>query len=123
MLLTRLSPSERTLLASHSYEVEIPAGGTVVAQGDGAADFYVILSGSAAVLQDGRRLADLRPGDFFGELALLETGLRTATVIASTDLRVLVVSRRDFERVLDALPHAAAQIRRVALGRLIGLGA
>ena len=54
-------------------------------------------------------------------LALLETGLRTASVIASTELSMLVVARRDFERVLDALPTAAARVRRVALDRLIGL--
>ena len=121
MLLTHLSPSERTLLACRSEELRVEAGRTVVEQGDGAAAFYVILEGVAAVVQDGRPVVELRAGDFFGELALLETGLRTASVIASTELSMLVVARRDFERVLDALPTAAARVRRVALDRLIGL--
>ena len=122
MLLTNLSPQERFVLTYQAEHVDVARGEPLVTQGDPAGDFYVLLDGFAGVFQDGRRLVELRPGDFFGEVGLLETGVRTASVIGSTDLRALVVRGRDFERLLAALPGAAEQIRRVSLRRLIGTG-
>jgi CRP/FNR family cyclic AMP-dependent transcriptional regulator len=121
MLLTRLTPQERMLLTYHADEAEVLAGRPLIEQGEGAEAFFVILEGAASVVRDGQELTSLGVGDFFGEIALLETGLRTASVIAETDMRVLVVPRHDFEPLLDALPLAAGQIRRVALQRFLGI--
>ena len=83
MLLTNLSPQERFVLTYDAEHVDVARGEPLVTQGDPAGDFYVLLDGFAGVFQDGRRLIELRPGDFFGEVGLLETGVRTASVIAS----------------------------------------
>ena len=69
--------------------------------------------------RDARHLADLGAGDFFGELALLRDGPRTASVVAATDMRVRVVSRQEFGRSMRRLPTLARSVRDAALARLV----
>jgi CRP-like cAMP-binding protein len=62
------------------------------------------------VSQDGKHLADLGPGDFFGEVALVEHDRRTASVVASTPITAIVMHQRDFDMMQRELPHVAEKI-------------
>jgi MFS family permease len=83
-------------LAALAVEVRTPVAAAVVEQGRAGDRFYVIADGSAAVEIDGEAASALRPGDFFGEIALLRDVPRTATVRATADLRLYALERDDF---------------------------
>ena len=87
-------------LARGLETVEVPAGRTVVAEGDLADRYYVIESGRADVLGNGRIVAALGPGDGFGEIALLRRTRRTATVVARTALRLRTLDPDRFQVVV-----------------------
>ena len=97
-------------------------GATIVRQGEPGDTFYVIVEGEAKVKDPkGRTLSRLIPGDFFGEISLMDGGPRTATVIAETNLTALALSRKDFGALLQSEPkvtvgllkHAATLLRRL----------
>ena len=77
---------------------------TIMTEGEDGKTMYVILSGSAKVTRNGRRLATIGPGDTVGELALLTKQPRAATVVATSDMEVAVISRKSFAKLLDAAP-------------------
>lgn len=91
-------------------EVDVPAGKVLIRQGDSGDDLMVIVSGQVGVDRDGERVNQLGPGDFFGEIALIERGPRTATVTAEEPTRLLVVSHRDFHALMEEFPDVAAQV-------------
>ena len=98
-------------IARWTDEVDVKPGRHLVEQGAFPHEFMVIESGTASVLIDGNLIAELGPGDFFGEMALLEHQRRSATVTATTDLRVVVMHDRDFRAMEDVLPEVARSIR------------
>ncbi len=109
-------------LADKMDEQRFMEGASVVRQGEPGDTFYVIVEGEAKVKDDkGRTLSRLIPGDFFGEISLMDGGPRTATVVAETKLTTLALSRRDFGALLQSEPHvtvgllkhAAALLRRL----------
>jgi CRP-like cAMP-binding protein len=109
--------SERwALRATRAWDV--PAGAHAVAQGDVADAFFVIEEGRALVVRDGHAIADLNPGDFFGEVALLRGGVRTASVVAATDLRLRIVPGHEFEGWMRRLPNLSNAVSRVVPHRL-----
>jgi CRP-like cAMP-binding protein len=125
-LFADLSPSERDLLVSHVREHEIEAGETIVRQGDEGRRFFVVREGHVRVLraesgEPERVLAELGPGDFFGELALLHAAPRNATVVAITPVRVWCLDRRDFDDVLRHYLRMDTVVQAVARQRLIEL--
>ena len=92
------------------------SGETIVAQWDVSRDLFVILEGSAEVLIDGARRRELHAGDFFGELGALDWGAgyaysRTATVRASSQMRLLVISPEELHRLVDELPAIETRLR------------
>ena len=91
-------------IAGLTESIAVPAGETVVEQGDEGDAFYVIVSGSADVRQADRSIASLAPGDFFGEIALIDGKPRSATVLAIDDLVLLRVLRAPFLRLLEEQP-------------------
>ena len=98
-------------IAHWTDEVDVKPGRHLVEQGAFPHEFMVIESGTASVIIDGNPIAELGPGDFFGEMALLEHHRRTATVTATTDLRVVVMHDRDFRAMEDEFPEVARSIR------------
>jgi drug/metabolite transporter (DMT)-like permease len=114
-----LPRGERRRLARVAGTVELPAGSGVVRQGAPADAFFVIERGRASVARDDRPLAELGAGDFFGELALLRGGARTASVVAATDLRVRVIPGSEFRDALRRLPTLASSVRAAAADRLV----
>jgi CRP/FNR family cyclic AMP-dependent transcriptional regulator len=99
--------SERGLraLVAAADEITEPAGKVLVREGEHSRDLFVLTAGSVTVTRKGRRLNTLREGDFFGEIALLSGGPRTATVTAETDVSVMILSPGQFTVVLDNEPR------------------
>src|SRR5437016_10372349 len=87
-LFAHLSKREREFIAKEGDEVNVPAGKTLTRQDRSGDTFYVLLDGEAEVKVDGKRRRVLRPGDFFGELSMLDRGAETATVTTLTDARL-----------------------------------
>ena len=104
--------SKRTLnrILDNSKETTHVAGQTVVTQGHEGAGFHMILSGRAKVVRGGRKVATLGPGEYFGEMALLDGGRRTATVIAETDLVTLYIAQWGFKALVRDNPQMAWKI-------------
>jgi len=112
-LFSDLSHRDLERLARWTDEVDVRAGRDLIDQGAFPHEFMVIESGTAEVLVDGERVAELGEGDFFGEMALLVEQRRTATVTATSDLRVIVMHERDFRAMEDEMPEVATRIRKV----------
>lgn len=96
------------------------AGHRVTLEGFHGRDFYVIVQGRAGVSVGSERVAELGPGDFFGEAAVLSDGLRSATVTAETPLRCLVLTDDALERLLIAHPRVGINLLREVLARFAG---
>ena len=97
---------------------ELDAGAELIREGEPAGEFYVVVEGEVDVRRRGRRVAHLGEGSFVGEIALLSRSPRTATVIASTPLRVLAISGRDFVALLDTLPELWLKVARTLADRV-----
>jgi CRP/FNR family cyclic AMP-dependent transcriptional regulator len=100
-LFSACSRKDLQKVAHRAKDVRIAAGTTIVTEGDDGDEFFVILDGTATVRRHGRKITTLGPGSGFGELALLERALRNATVVADTDMELVVVGRREFATLLD----------------------
>jgi hypothetical protein len=100
----------------------VQPGTVVIRQGDAGDRFYVIDHGRMTVTADGRHVADLGPGDFFGEIALLRDVPRTATVTASEDTRLLSLERDQFLEAITGFAFSHLEVDRVAVERLNDLG-
>ena len=107
------SDEERARASSLLEEIHVPAGEEVAVQGDFAYEFFVVERGSAEVRENGIRVGELGRGDFFGELGLMVTGRRTASVIATSPMKLFALFDQDFRRLEHELPHFA-QSRRDA---------
>lgn len=99
-------------------EVAVPAGRVLVEQGEPGREFFVIRDGSAKVLKNGRKVATLGPGAFFGELALLYGGPRTATVVADTPMALYALHAQEFSALLEDAPTVPRKILRALAVRL-----
>lgn len=95
-------------------EVSVSKGKHLVNEGDYAYTFMAIEEGTADVLRDDARVARLGPGDFFGEVGLLDSERRTATVVATSAMRLVTLDRWDLRRLERAIPSAAERIRVAA---------
>ncbi len=93
-----------------AHEVDFEAGRELVRQGEPGESFLVLLAGEARVEQGGQQIRDLGPGDFLGEISLIDGGPRTATVTATQPVRALVVERPDFVRLIDDFPPVRLEI-------------
>lgn len=93
-------------------------GHTIISQDTLAAAFQLILEGEARVVRGGRTVARLGPGEFFGEMALIDQGTRTATVIAATSLTVLAIAAWDFRPLVQRRPQMAWRLLVHLAGRL-----
>jgi CRP/FNR family transcriptional regulator, cyclic AMP receptor protein len=113
-----LSKQELGKLAQWTDEVSVRAGDALATEGEFAHEFFVIEEGSAAVTQNGERIAELGPGEFFGEIGLLETERRTASVVATTPMQLIVMFQREFKQMEREMPAVADRIRSAIRARL-----
>jgi CRP/FNR family cyclic AMP-dependent transcriptional regulator len=109
-MFSSLNKKELGLVARASELVEVPAGTDVVREGEVGHEFYLIARGSAVVRRGGRKVATLGPGSYFGEMALLDRGPRTATITTAEPTELIVLGQREFMAVLDQLPPGAHQL-------------
>jgi CRP/FNR family transcriptional regulator, cyclic AMP receptor protein len=109
-LFSSMSKRDLQKVARASDEIRVDEGRELVKQGDRGRECFVILDGTATVKRNGRKVATLGAGDQFGELALLDGGPRTASVVADTPLKVLVIGQREFSGVLDEVPGLAHKV-------------
>ena len=105
-----LSKKELTFVGQQTDEIDVPAGKVLAAEGDLGREFFVVESGTAEVTRDGEHVVDLGPGDFFGEMALLEDDRRTATVTATSPMVLIVMSRSGFRAVDRQMPAVHARV-------------
>jgi aromatic-L-amino-acid/L-tryptophan decarboxylase len=121
-----LTDPELDLIAHSAYEDLAEAGEPIVRQWDPSREFYVVLEGTVEVRTEERHLADLGPGDYFGELAALDWGAsfgypRLASVIATSPVRLLVFPGASFNTLVRDVPTFGEEIRRAVRERLPGL--
>jgi CRP/FNR family transcriptional regulator, cyclic AMP receptor protein len=111
-LFASLSDREREQVAQRADEVDVAEGKHLIDEGQFGYEFFVIEEGNAQVRHGDETIAQLGPGDFFGEIALLEEQRRTASVIATSPMRAVVMFGRDFRQMESELPEVAARIRQ-----------
>jgi CRP-like cAMP-binding protein len=104
------SRGELEQIAQLADEVDLGEGKELTRLGESGREFFVLLEGEADVTQDGRSINTLRAGEFFGEIALVEDSPRTATVTATTPVRVLVITDRAFKKLLNEQPELQRKV-------------
>ena len=117
-LFSALNKKELRLVGRASDEVQVRAGRVLVEEGAVGHEFFLILDGQAVVRRGGRRVAMLGPGQYFGEMALLDRGPRTASVVADTDMNLLVLGQREFTGLLDQVPSLCYKLLAAMASRL-----
>jgi CRP-like cAMP-binding protein len=116
-LFHRLGTRELERLGQLADQVQVGLDKHLTEQGAGGHEFFIVLSGHLSVIEDGRPIAQLHPGDFFGELALLEGRPRSATVRADGIAELLVVGHREFHALMDEFPNVRAAVESAAAER------
>jgi CRP/FNR family transcriptional regulator, cyclic AMP receptor protein len=109
-LFSGCSKAELGALATMADELDLREGTVLTREGKPGREFFVLIEGTVAVTRDGKTIAELGAGDWFGEISLLTQTPRTATVTATSPLRVLVVTDRAFRRVVEAMPSIALKV-------------
>ncbi len=118
-LFAGLDKRERKRIAELAEEVDVPAGKRLAAEGDLAYEFFVIEDGTASVDVGGDAVAPLGPGDFFGEIGLLEPDhQRKASVVADTPMRLMVLTGADFRAINRAMPELGEKVAATMRERL-----
>jgi CRP/FNR family cyclic AMP-dependent transcriptional regulator len=110
-LFQEVGDEELAQIAPFTQEVSVGEGKVLVREGDFSYEFMAIEEGEAEVTRQGDHLTDLGPGDFFGEIGLLERTLRTATVTARTPMRLITLTGWDLKRVERTAPQAIERVR------------
>jgi CRP-like cAMP-binding protein len=119
-VLDQLDDGQLARLAESVDEVEVETGKELVRAGDFGYHLFLIEEGEAEVLRDGQIVAGLGPGAYFGEIAILVTGTRTATVRARTPMRLLVVFDRALREIRAEAPEIGDALRAGMAERMPG---
>ena len=109
-LFSACSASQLRTIRRAVEEVTAPAGSVLVEEGTIGREFFFIVDGTASVRRKGRKIATLGPGQYFGELALLDRKPRSATIVSETEMTLLVLEQRSFNGLLDAMPALAHKL-------------
>jgi CRP-like cAMP-binding protein len=109
-LFAHCSKSELGSVALVADEIDMPDGKVLTTEGDPGREFFVLVEGTADVLRKGRKVNAMGSGDFFGEIALVSNRPRTATVTATSPLRLLVITDRAFRELMRKMPSIQAKV-------------
>jgi CRP/FNR family cyclic AMP-dependent transcriptional regulator len=112
------SKRELAAIAAIADELDVPEGKQLIREGDRGSEFFVLLDGTVEVRKGGRKLRTMGPGESFGEIALIAKTPRTATVVAKTPLRVLVITDRAFKSLLEQMPQIQLKVLKELAERL-----
>ncbi|HET7828129.1 MAG TPA: cyclic nucleotide-binding domain-containing protein [Candidatus Limnocylindrales bacterium] len=113
-----LDTGDLASVAAVAIEVDFPADRVIAREGEIGTGFFIIVEGGVKVVRSGTTVAHLGPGEFFGELSVLDGGPRVAQVVAEAPTRCLAIASWDFERVLREEPGVALAVLRVVAARL-----
>jgi len=116
-LFSSLSDEDLSLVATYVSEVSVSPGKHLVDEGDFAYEFFMIQDGTAEVIRGGEVVNHLGPGEFFGEVGLLERQKRNASVVAETPMRLVTLSHWDLTRLRKRFPEAFTRLRDVVEAR------
>jgi CRP/FNR family cyclic AMP-dependent transcriptional regulator len=117
-LFAQCSKRELGAVGGIADEIDLKEGTELTRQGKPGREFFVLIEGSADVLKNGRKVNSLKTGDFFGEIALVHHAPRTATVKATSPVRALVVTERNFRRLLEEQPEIQRKVLAALAERL-----
>jgi CRP-like cAMP-binding protein len=120
-LFESLTSEERRAIAPHADEVEVQEGTELVRQGEFAYEFFVIEEGTAEVLRDGERIAELGPGDFLGEMGIVGKVVRNATVVTTSPARVIVMTEQALRSMARTNPAVADRITAAVEERCVAM--
>jgi len=109
-LFSNLSQRHLGEIAKHADQVQVEKGRVLVQQGKIGWEFIFIVEGKARVEKDGKVIRQLSKGDFFGEISLIDGEPRTATVIAETNMTLLIVNKTSFDHLLETIPGLQRKI-------------
>jgi CRP/FNR family transcriptional regulator, cyclic AMP receptor protein len=117
-LFSTSSAKDLRMIRKALEEVTVPAGRLLTEQGTIGREFFLIVDGQASVRRNNRKVATLGPGQYFGELALLDRRPRSASVVSDTEMTLLVLGQRQFNAVLDAVPALSRKLLAATATRL-----
>ncbi|MEA2350634.1 MAG: family transcriptional regulator, cyclic receptor protein [Thermoleophilaceae bacterium] len=116
-LFASLPDETKRELAEFVSETEVPSGKHLVDQGDRSYNLFVILKGKAEVYKDGQSVAELGPGDFFGEVGTVGDAPRSATVVSTKRTRLLTLGSRDLQRLKESAPQVLEELEKAIAAR------
>lgn len=117
-LFAECSRKELEEVAGIADEIDLREGKELTKQGSPGREFFVLVEGTADVNKDSHRVNQLGPGDFFGEISLVQQRPRTATVVATSPIRALVITDRSFRSLLERQPEFEEKIMSAVAARL-----
>jgi CRP/FNR family transcriptional regulator, cyclic AMP receptor protein len=117
-LFSACTASELRRIRSSLDEVQVAKGKVLVEEGRIGLEFFLIVDGRAVVTRNGRKVATLGPGDYFGELALLDRRPRSASVVSESEMDLLVLSQRQFNGLLESVPTISRKMLAAMANRL-----
>ena len=117
-LFSNCSRKELEAIAGIADEIDLAKGRTMIREGERGREFFVLLEGQADVRKGRRSIRTMGPGDFFGEIALIANTPRTATVVAKTPVRALVITDRAFRTLLERMPELQGKVLQTLAERL-----
>ena len=109
-LFAQCSKRDLGAISSIADEIDLKEGKDLTLQGRPGREFFVLVDGTADVIKNNRKVNSLKSGDFFGEVALVHDAPRTATVKASSPVRALVITERNFKRLLEEQPEIQGKV-------------
>jgi CRP-like cAMP-binding protein len=112
------SKKELAEIALVADEIDVGAGKVLTREGDSGREFFVLVDGAAEVRRKGRKVRTMDSGDFFGEIALISSRPRTATVTATAPARLLVVTDRAFRELMQKMPSIQMKVLTALADRL-----
>jgi CRP-like cAMP-binding protein len=117
-LFSKLNKQGLEEVAQIADEIDLPAGKEMATEGDRGREFFVLLKGEADVTRGGQKINTMKEGDFFGEIALVTKMPRTATVTATSDVDVLVITERAFDALLKKSPEIGRGVAEALAERI-----
>lgn len=117
-LFSECSAKELALVVKNSTERVLKAGTIIMDQGQTGREAYVLLEGSATIKRNGKKIGTAKTGAVIGELSLLDNGPRTASVIADTDVTLLVISERALKGAIDNIPAISRKLLKALATRV-----
>jgi CRP-like cAMP-binding protein len=117
-LFSKLSKKALEEVSRIADELDLPEGKVMATEGDRGREFFILLEGAADVTKGNRSINTMKEGDFFGEIALVTKMPRTASVTATTPVRVLVITERDFGALIKHSDEVSRGVAEVLAERI-----